>query len=104
VREAHPSDGWQVPANEKENLIYNDPTTIEERRKIARDFAKQFKVSLPILVDSLDDPMESAFAAWPDRIFVIDQQGKVAYKGAPGPSGFKVKNAEDALKKLLEPK
>jgi hypothetical protein len=101
VREAHPDDGWQVQANIKDKLVYNDPTTIEERRKVARDFARQFKVSLPILIDTLDDKLEGIFAAWPDRIYVLDRDGKVTYKGKPGPFGFKVNEAEEALKMLL---
>ena len=49
----------------------------------------------------MDDKMEAAFAAWPDRIYVIDKDGKVAYKGKPGPGGFRVGEAEEALKRLL---
>ena len=101
MREAHPDDGWQVPANKKDNLVFNDPTTIEERRNIAQEFAEQFEVTLPILVDTMDDKAEAAFAAWPDRIYVIDKNGKVAYKGKPGPFGYKVDEAEGALKKTL---
>lgn len=89
--------------NKKENIVFNDPTTIEERRKAAKDFAKQFKVTLPILVDTMDDKLEGLFAAWPDRIYVLDGEGKVFYKGEPGPRGFKVDEAEAALKKLLKP-
>jgi hypothetical protein len=89
--------------NVREKIVFNDPTTIEERRKAASDFAKQFKVTLPILVDTLDDKLEGIFAAWPDRIYVLDRDGKVAYKGGPGPRGFKVKEAEAALKKVLTP-
>lgn len=90
-----------MPINEKEKIVFNDPTTIEERRQAARDFAKQFKVTLPILVDTLDDKLEGIFAAWPDRIYVLDRDGKVAYKGGPGPRGFKMNEAEAAVKKLL---
>jgi hypothetical protein len=90
-----------VDANVKEKIVFNDPKTLEERCQAAKDFATQFKVTLPILVDTMDDKMESAFAAWPDRIYIIGADGKVAYKGKPGPFGFKVGEAEEALKKLL---
>jgi hypothetical protein len=82
-------------------VLVPDPKTLEERRKVAKEFAAQFKVTLPILVDTLDDQAEKAYAGWPDRLYVIDAQGKVAYKGAPGPRGFSVTEAEEALKKLL---
>lgn len=43
-------------------------------------------------------------AAGPDRMYVIDAQGKVAYNGARGPQGFKPDEAEAALKKVLAKK
>lgn len=101
IREAHPTDGRQVQANVLDNILIQDPKTIEERRKVAREFASQFKFSLPILVDTLDDQVEKAYAGWPDRIYVIDAEGKIAYKGGPGPRGFIVAEADAALAKLL---
>src|SRR5688572_372478 len=87
IREAHPTDGWQVPANVRDNVLVADPKSLEERRKVAREFAAQFKLKLPILVDTLDDRLERAYAAWPDRVYVIDAAGRIAYKGGPGPRG-----------------
>ena len=81
IREAHPTDGWQVPQNERDKILIKDPTTLAERKRAAADFATQFQVTLPILVDPLDDPFDNAFAAWPDRIYVLDAAGKVAFKG-----------------------
>jgi hypothetical protein len=78
-----------------------DPKTWEERQKVAQEFAAQFKVSLPILVDTIDDQIEKAYAGWPDRIYVIDAEGKIAYKGGPGPQGFKVAEVPPVLDKLL---
>jgi hypothetical protein len=55
-------------------------------------------------VDTLDDPAEKGYAAWPDRLYVIDAEGKVALKGKPGPSGFKpaVQKAPEVLDQLLK--
>jgi hypothetical protein len=61
-------------------------------------------VSLPICVDTLDDAVEKAYAGWPDRIYVIDADGKIAYKGGPGPGGFKVADVPDVLDRLLKKK
>ena len=93
-----------MPQNERDKVLVKDPTTIAERKQVAKDFATQFKVSLPILVDPMDDPFEAAFAAWPDRIYVFDAAGKVAYKGQPGPRGFKVDEVPGVLKRLGEKK
>ena len=68
---------------------------------MAEGFAEQFDLKLPILIDPMTDPFEKAFAAWPDRVYVLDAAGKVAYKGEPGPRGFKVGELPPVLDKLL---
>jgi type I thyroxine 5'-deiodinase len=101
IREAHPTDGRQVPQNVKDKILIEDPKTLEERRKVAKEFTEQFEVSLPVLVDTLDDTMERAYSGWPDRLYVIDADGKLAYVGDPGPRGFKPADIPPVLKKLL---
>ena len=91
-----------MPQNERDKVLVKDPTTLAERKQVAADFAKQFQVSLPVLIDPIDDPFEAAFAGWPDRIYVLDAAGKVAYKGGPGPRGFRVAEVPPVLKRLLE--
>ena len=49
-------------------------------------------------------PAPDHLAAWPDRVYVIDAAGKVAYKGDPGPRGFKVSEVPQVLDKLLTSK
>jgi hypothetical protein len=100
IREAHPTDGWALPRNQ---FQITDPKTLEERRKVARAFAAQLKVSIPILVDTLDDQVEKAYHGWPDRIYVVDARGQIALKGEPGPAGFRpaVQAAPAVLDRLL---
>ncbi len=57
---------------------------------------------MPFLVDDLADTMMKAYAGWPDRLYVVAKDGKVAYRGGLGPGGFKPAEAEAALKKLSE--
>jgi hypothetical protein len=90
-----------VQQNIRDNVVLNDPRTLAERKDVARAFAQQLKDKLPVLVDPIDDPFDQAFAARPDRIYVLDSDGKVAYKGGPGPRGFKVDEVPPVLKKLL---
>jgi hypothetical protein len=93
-----------VPQNERDKILVPDPKTLAERKKVAEGFAEQFKLKLPILVDPMDDPFEQGFAAWPDRVYVLDATGKVAYKGEPGPRGFQVNEVPPVLERLLGPK
>jgi hypothetical protein len=90
-----------VPQNEREKILIKDPKSLEERQKVAKEFAAQFKVSIPVCVDTLDDKVEKAYCGWPDRLYVVDAAGKLAYVGGPGPGGFKVRELPDVLDKLL---
>ena len=101
IREAHPVDGSQAESGARDRFLIEDPKTQEERERVARDFARQFKMSLPILVDTIDNKVERAYNAMPDRIYVIDARGKIAYKGGHGPDGFRVSEVPPVLDKLL---
>jgi hypothetical protein len=70
---------------------------------VAEEFAEEVKLSVPILVDTIDDEVERAYAGWPDRIYILDQQGKIVHKGEQGPRGLQpsVKEAPAVLDKLL---
>ncbi len=80
-----------------------DPKSLEERQKVAKEMAAQLKLSMPVLVDTIDDQVDKVYAGWPDRLYIIDAAGKIAHKGAPGPGGFgpAVKAAPEVLDKLL---
>lgn len=101
IREAHPTDGWALPKNRFE---ITDPKTLEERRKVAKEFAAQLKVSIPILVDTMDDKVEKIYAGWPDRLYIVDRRGAIVHKGGPGPGGFRpsVQVAPGILDKLIK--
>lgn len=45
-------------------------------------------LTMPTLVDELDDSVSRAYDAFPDRLFAIDRDGLVFYAGGPGPFGF----------------
>ncbi len=80
------------------------PRTYEERVKVAGQCIKDLKLSIPCLVDDMENTVQKGYAGWPDRFYVIDEEGKVAFKGAPGHEGFKPSEAEDAMKSLLDKK
>lgn len=77
-----------MKSNETEGVCYAQPTTLAERLVIARDFVTRTGFVLPLHVDRIDGAANAAFAAWPERLYVVDAQGRIAYKGEPGPFGF----------------
>lgn len=89
VREAHPADGWQVPQNIQDGWVILEPTTWEERRKAAQDMLERMELTIPTLIDNMDNKVDEVYKSWPDRVYVIGLDGKIIYKGGEGPWGFK---------------
>jgi hypothetical protein len=56
---------------------------------------------MPTLLDRADNRVNQAYAGWPDRMYVVGIDGKIAYQGKPGPWGFKVEEVEAWLKKNI---
>ena len=101
IREAHPTDGWQVPQNVREEILFVQPTKIDDRRQVAKKMCSVLKLSLPTVIDNLDDKVNQAYTAWPDRLYLVGRDGKIAYKSKPGPWGFKPRELETAIERSL---
>ena len=78
IAEAHSTDGWQLQANVDEGVLFASHTTIEGRFEAAHQAVARLGLTLPVLVDRLDDAASNAFAAWPERIYVVDRDGRIA--------------------------
>lgn len=87
--------------NEKQGVIYADAKTEGERAQVAATCVRNLKIDFPVLVDSMDNSVERAYTGWPDRLYVVDKDSRIAFKGGPGPFGFKPREMEAALKKAL---
>jgi len=102
IQEAHPIDAWQDDDNLKDDVLVKSTTTEEERAEIAGICLAKLSIELPALIDDPDNRVERAYTAWPDRLYVIDRDGRIAYKSAAGPFGFKPAAVEEALKRLTK--
>ncbi len=58
-------------------------------------------IKFPAVLDEFANSTERDYTAWPDRIYLIDAQGRVAFKSKPGPFGFKPEQLHSALGRLL---
>lgn len=101
IREAHPTDGWQVPQNVREEILFVQPKSIDDRQQLAKQMCSTLKLSLPTVIDGLDDKVNQAYAAWPDRLYLVGRDGKIAFKGGMGPQGFRPSELEQAIKQAL---
>lgn len=100
ITEAHPSDVWQMESNIKDKVIFATPRDEQERALIAGACVRKLGIKFPAVLDEFGNSTEKAYTGWPDRIYLIEQNGRVAYKSKPGPFGFKAAELSTALAKL----
>lgn len=96
TREAHPDSFVHVPVENGKKELRPVPQTDKtaDRLRNLGTCMTMLKLTMPALVDSEDNVAKRAYASWPIRLYVVGADGKVAYKGRPGPSGFQVPELE----------
>jgi hypothetical protein len=111
IREAHPVDGWwfgkgfmntllKLSGSKVSWSIY-DPKTIQDRREAADDCEQSLQYGIKTYVDEMDDGVNKAYAAWPTRLYLINNEGLVDYAGGLGPFGFKPAALKTAIQDLV---
>jgi Iodothyronine deiodinase len=99
ITEAHPSDVWQMQSNIKDKVVFASPRNEDERASVAGTCVRKLGIEVPALLDEFGNSTEGAYTAWPDRLYLIDRNGRVAYKSKPGPFGFKSEELKAAIQK-----
>ena len=92
-----------MPANKTDKVIIKRPKQSKDRQLAARQCCLRLHLDIPCVVDTIDDSVDTLYAGWPERLFVIDRNGTIAYAGERGPFGFKPDEAEASLRKLIGP-
>jgi type I thyroxine 5'-deiodinase len=98
ILEAHPSDVWQMQSNVKDQVVFASPKSEDERSGVANACVRKLGIKFPALIDDFSNTTEQAYTGWPDRIYLIDKDGRVAYKSKAGPFGFHPDELAAALK------
>src|SRR4051794_31200475 len=86
-----------MASNDRAGIAVAQPATRRERGAVAARCCESLKMTMPLLVDELDDRVGHAYSGMPDRLYVIGRDGRVAYQGGRGPFGFKPGEMEQAL-------
>ncbi len=97
VREAHPTDGWQVDANVQDEIYYRQHQSYDEREGVAQACSLGLNITIPILVEEMDNSIDEAYGAAPERVYLVDIDGRVAYHGGAGPFFFNLDEWEQAI-------
>lgn len=101
VREAHPTDGWNMSSNARYGVQFRQPRTYAERLDVAKTCSQSLNLGFPMLVDEIDDRVGALYSGMPSRLYVIDREGVIVSKSGRGPFGFKPREAEQTLLMVL---
>jgi hypothetical protein len=101
IAEAHATDGWQMQSNADDDVLLANHATLDDRFAAAREGVARLGLTMPVLVDDMDDAVSEAFAAWPERIYVVGTDARVAFAGGPGPFEFDPDAAAAAIAALV---
>jgi len=100
IQEAHPTDLWTTESNVRDNVQYASAHTEGERTSTASACVRNLGIHIPAILDGIENRTERAYTGWPDRLYLIGTDGRVAFKTQPGPYGFSTKNLDAALAKV----
>jgi hypothetical protein len=100
IKEAHPEDEWQMDENVESDVVHEQPKTFEARVDLARAFMDRMNVETEAFVDDIRNTAMACYAAWPERIYVISQEGRILYKGGVGPFYFEPEELREFLENL----
>jgi hypothetical protein len=97
IREAHPEDGWVLEENREDAIALADPRSLAERAEAAEACVVRLRTRIPVLLDDVDDEVALAYGGWPDRLYLIGANGRIAFQGGRGPDGFKPEELAAAI-------
>ena len=100
IKEAHSTDGSQSPPNIDDDVLYTQPTNDDERAEVAAACMLRFNFSFPMVLDNMTNEVEGKYKAMPERLYMLDVDGRVTWKCGLGPHLFDPDGFEKAIKAL----
>jgi len=93
VREAHPDSILSLADNQGAESLQKIPQATDalQRTQAAAYCQKSLELKLPIAVDTIDNRVGQAYAGWPNRMVVVDTNGKIIFASEPSPGGADAK-------------
>ena len=101
IQEIHPTDGWQLPANERDEVLFTQPMNANERAEIAGVCMLHLKFEMPMLLDNMENEVDLKYAALPERLYIVNAAGKIVHRSRMGPWGFDTEEWRVAIEGLV---
>ena len=89
-----------MASNIRDKVIFRTPQSFDERSEVASSCVRKLGIKIPAIVDDMNNSIERAYTGWPDRIYLIDRNGRVVLKTKPGPFGFDPSQLDTQLQSL----
>jgi tetratricopeptide (TPR) repeat protein len=100
IREAHATSEWQSTRNEREGVELAPAANLAQKQNHAVMCSRKLHLPFPAVVDGMDGAVESAYTAWPSRLFVIGKDGRVRYSTRLTELDFRPAELETALRNM----
>ncbi len=78
TREPFPSDAAPVERNKDDEIYVDQPKDYAGRTALAKEVRTRLRITIPILIDTMDDQTVKAYGGFPNGAVVIDKDGKIA--------------------------
>ena len=85
----------------KGDRLIEDPIDSGERAEVAQQCVADLKLPMPALIDDMEDSVNKAYLGWPDRLYLVGRDGKIAYAGGRGPFFFSTNGLKAAIEAEL---
>ena len=102
VQEAHPTDGWQTDSNLQDGVLFRQHQSYAEREEVAQTCSLDLHIGLPIIIEEMNNAIDEAYGAAPERLYLVGVDGKVAYQGGAGPHFFNLDEWERAIEACVK--
>jgi len=102
VQEAHPTDGWQADSNVTDGVLFRQHQDYGEREEMAQTCSLALSLDIPTLIEEMNNEIDEAYGAAPERLYVVSKDGLVTYHGGVGPNFFDVDEWEQAIELCLK--
>jgi hypothetical protein len=83
-------------------VLVRQHQSFDERIEVGQTCMLKMALEIPALVDEMDDAVAAAYAAMPERLYLVGADGRIAYQGGMGPMFFRPGEWEEAIGSYLD--
>jgi len=88
IREAHAADSdWPMKYAKEKGIT--EHKNFGQRCTTAEMMMTEKNVTIPCIIDNMDNSVNDSYKAWPTKVFLVRKDGKLGVAAKQGPWGYK---------------